>query len=113
MDFCDYNLNIISKMTNRRPDIKIKESIDSVIDQWYNNFVAVLNFTAGSEDSGIFFVLTLSQKTYKPYTNFAVEKDENMNIIRIIYGLYFSYENMKLEFSEGRKWSPAPITGTY
>jgi len=88
-------------MANRTPDIKIEESTDYVFDQQYNNFVLVPNFTVGSENSGILFILTPSQKTYNPYTSYAAEGYPEKNIIR--YGLYFRYENMKLEFGEGRK----------
>jgi hypothetical protein len=101
MNLCNYNHNIINLMTNRTPDKKIEESIDYVVDPQYNNYVAVLNFTAGSENSGILFVLTPSQKTYKPYTSYAAGGYPEKNIIR--YGLYFRYENMRLEFGEGRE----------
>ena len=101
MNPCNYNYNIINLMVNRTSDKKIEESIDYVADPQYNNFVLVRNFTVGSKNSDIFFELIPSQKMYKPYTNFVVEKDENMNITRIIYGLYFRFENMRLEFGEG------------
>jgi len=101
MNLCNYNHNIINLMANRTPDIKIEESTDYVFDQQYNNFVLVPNFTVGSENSGILFILTPSQKTYNPYTSYAAEGYPEKNIIR--YGLYFRYENMKLEFGEGRK----------
>ena len=107
MNLCNYNYNIINLMANRTPDKKIEENIDYVFDQQYNNYVAVLNFTAGSENSGIIFIFSPSQKTYKPYTSYAAEGYPEKNII--CYGLYFSYENMRLEFGEGRKWNYATI----
>jgi poly-D-alanine transfer protein DltD len=101
MNLCNYNHNIINLIANRTPDKKIEENIDYVVDPQYNNFVLVPNFTVGSENSGILFVLIPSQKTYNPYTSYAAEGYPEKNIIR--YGLYFRYENMKLEFGEGRK----------
>ena len=90
-------------MANRTPDIKIEESTDYVyvFDQQYNYYVAVLNFTAGSENSDIIFIFSPSKRIYEPYTSYAAEGYPEKNIIR--YGLYFRYENMRLEFGEGRK----------
>jgi len=88
-------------MTNRAPNMKIEESTDYVFDQQYNNYVAVLNFTAGSENSDIIFIFSPSKRIYELYTSYAAEGYPEKNIIR--YGLYFRYENMRLEFGEGRK----------
>jgi hypothetical protein len=89
-------------MVNRTPDIKIEErSTDYVFDQQYNNYVAVLNFIAGSENSGIIFIFSPSKRMYEPYTSYAAEGYPEKNIIR--YDLYFRYENMRLEFGEGRE----------
>jgi|GEM_PF-2755417 len=101
MNLCNYNHNIINLMTNRTPNMKIEESTDYVFDQQYNNYVAVLNFTAGSENSDIIFIFSPSKRIYEPYTSYATGGYPEKNIIR--YGLYFRYENMRLEFGEGGK----------
>jgi len=102
MKLCNYNHNIINLMVNRRLDIKIEEiSITYIFDQQHNYFVLASNFSAGSENNGIYFALTPSKKLYEPYTSYVTEGYPEKNIIR--YGLYFRFENMRLEFGEGRK----------